>query len=258
MSGADSRISPESGSQPTLPTERAVRVRALFDRIAWRYDFINDLQSAGLHRLWKRRVAQLAAVGPGHRVLDVCCGTGDVARELARTGAEVVAVDFSEQMLNVARRRSRRWGPWAGRITFLWADALCLPFEERAFDAVTIAYGLRNLADWRAGLRELLRVTRPGGRLVILEFGIPNRLWWRRVYYGYLRWFVPFWGWCFAGDRAAYAYILNSLVAYPGQHGVAKVLNEMGCREVQVYNLIGGAMSLHRAIKGAAERLQPN
>lgn len=232
------------------PDDRPARVRALFDAIARRYDLINDLQSVGLHRRWKRRMVQLAGAGPGTRALDVCCGTGDVARYLALAGAEVVAVDFSEAMLEVARRRSQHWGGMAGRVRFLWADALHLPFADDAFDAVTIAYGLRNLADWRAGLQELLRVTRPGGRLVILDFGKPDQPWWRSVYFGYLRWMVPFWGWCVAGDRAAYAYILESLKSYPAQQGITKALGELGCAMVEWVNLLGGAMSLHRAIKG--------
>lgn len=235
----------EAGPEP----DRATRVRRLFDAIARRYDRINDLQSAGLHRLWKRRVVKLAGVGPGDRVLDVCCGTGDVAMRLARAGAEVTAVDFSEAMLAVARQRARRWRGVAGRVRFLQADAMRLPFADDAFDAVTIAYGLRNLADWRAGLRELIRVTRPGGRVVILDFGKPGCGWWRRLYFGYLRWIVPLWGSWVAGDRSAYAYILESLEAYPAQPGVARALHELGCEPVEVINLLGGAMSLHRGIK---------
>lgn len=229
--------------------DRARRVRALFDAIARRYDLINDLQSAGLHRLWKRRMVRLAGVGPGDRALDVCCGTGDVTRRLARSGAEVVGVDFSEAMLEVARARARRWGTAGERVRFLQADAMHLPFAEETFDAVTVAYGLRNLADWREGLRELVRVTRPGGRVVILDFGKPERSWWRRLYFGYLRWVVPLWGAWVAGDRAAYAYILESLEAYPAQRGVERALRELGCDPVEVINLMGGAMSLHRAVK---------
>ncbi|GIX50610.1 MAG: demethylmenaquinone methyltransferase [Limisphaera sp.] len=226
-----------------------MRVRALFERIARRYDLINDLQSVGLHRLWKRRLVRLAAVGPGDRVLDVCCGTGDVALRLARCGAEVVGVDFSGAMLEVARRRARRRRTVADCIRWIQADAMDLPFPDAAFDAVTIAYGLRNLADWRAGLRELIRVTRPGGRVVILDFGKPERDRWRHLYFGYLRWVVPLWGSWVAGDRSAYAYILESLENYPAQPGVTRALQELGCENVEVFNLLGGAMSLHRGIR---------
>lgn len=227
----------------------AERVRALFSAIARRYDLINDLQSAGLHRLWKRTLVRWAAVGPGQRVLDLCCGTGDVALRLAATGAEVVAVDFSPPMLEMARRRATRRGALAARIQFVHGDVLQLPFPDNSFDAVTIAYGLRNLADWQAGLRQMLRVCRPGGRLVILDFGKPAHPGWRRVYFAYLRLVVPLWGQWLAGERAAYAYILESLTSYPAQLGVLQALQDLGCQQVQLRNLLGGAMSLHRALK---------
>lgn len=236
-------------SAPAPPPSRAERVRALFDAIARRYDLINDLQSAGLHRLWKRTMVRWAAVGPGQRALDVCCGTGDVAWRLAATGAEVVALDFSAAMLEIARRRAARRGARAARIQFVHGDALNLPFADNSFDAVTIAYGLRNLADWQEGLRQMLRVCRPGGRLVILDFGKPAHPWWRKIYFGYLRFVVPLWGQWLAGDRAAYAYILESLESYPAQLGVLQALQDLGCQPLEMRNLLGGAMSLHRAIK---------
>ncbi|RME89871.1 MAG: bifunctional demethylmenaquinone methyltransferase/2-methoxy-6-polyprenyl-1,4-benzoquinol methylase UbiE, partial [Verrucomicrobia bacterium] len=193
--------------------QRAARVRDLFGSIARRYDLLNDLQSFGLHRWWKRRLVREARPAPGRRLLDVCCGTGDVALRLARAGAEVTGLDFSEPMLAVARRRA---DPGL-RVEFVQGDALALPFEDGRFDAVTIAYGLRNLADPQAGLREMARVTRPGGRLLILDFGKPARPWWRGLYFAYLRLAVPMLGRLFSGDREAYAYILESLRHYPAQ-----------------------------------------
>jgi demethylmenaquinone methyltransferase/2-methoxy-6-polyprenyl-1,4-benzoquinol methylase len=230
--------------------QRAARVGDLFGAIAPRYDLLNDLQSFGLHRLWKRRVVRCADARSGRRVLDVCCGTGDVSLALARTGAEVVGLDFSEPMLAVARKRV----PGGGQVTFVQGDALKLPFESGAFDAVTISYGLRNLADIPAGLAEMLRVLRSGGRLVILDFGKPGNAFWRAAYFGYLRVVVPVLGRFVSGNRQAYAYILESLKHYPAQAGISGMLNSLSIESLEVRNLLGGIMSIHGATKagGAA------
>jgi demethylmenaquinone methyltransferase/2-methoxy-6-polyprenyl-1,4-benzoquinol methylase len=214
-------------------TRRAERVRTLFDRIASRYDLINDLQSVGLHRLWKRRLIRLATRSPdgpslspgsdpgptvatwgeGLRerdlALDVCCGTGDIACSLAAHGARVVGLDFSAPMLAIAQQRVRSESQ-PDRVHLVRGDALRLPFPENRFGVVTIGYGLRNLASCEDGLRELLRVLRPGGRLLILDFGKPDNAVWRSVYFGYLRVVVPLFGLLFCGDYQAYAYILES------------------------------------------------
>ena len=229
---------------------RAQRVNDLFATIAPRYDLINDLQSFGLHRAWKRRLIQLAEVRPGAEALDVCCGTGDVAFALANAGAKVTGCDFSEPMLQVARerllnRRNRR----EEILTFLQADALHLPLPPNTFDIVTIAYGLRNLADFRAGLTEMLRVLKPGGKLLILDFGKPDFAPWRALYFAYLKLFVPLFGKIFCGNSATHAYILESLKKYPAQRGIAALLTELGCREVRIENLLGGVMSINTAVK---------
>lgn len=226
--------------------QRAGKVRELFGAIAWRYDLLNDLQSLGLHRLWKCRLACLARLGPGQRALDVCCGTGDVTLALARTGARVTGLDFSPEMLAVARRRARTV---TAAVEFVQGDALALPFADGSFDAVTISYGLRNLADFRAGLAEMARVLRRGGRLVVLDFGKPANGLWRALYFAYLRWVVPAFGRVFAGRAEAYAYILESLRHYPDQAGVAALFNEVGLKHVRVINLLGGAMAIHVAEK---------
>ena len=227
--------------------ERADRVRTLFNRIASRYDLINDLQSFGLHRYWKRRLLDLAEVKPGILALDVCCGTGDIAEALAAAGARSAGCDFSSAMLNVAKARKRN-------IPYLQADALKLPFSDAQFETVTIGYGLRNLADFRQGIFELLRVLTPGGRLLILDFGKPRNPVWRAIYFAYLRLVVPIFGLLFCGDPAAYSYILESLRNYPAQDGVSALLNELGCRRVEVYNFLGGIMSIHRAARPASLR----
>lgn len=229
---------------------RAEKVGDLFAAIAPRYDLLNDLQSFGLHRRWKRRLAQLAAVGPGQRALDLCCGTGDVTFLLARTGAAVVGLDFSDAMLRIARARLNV-PELQSRVQFVQGDALHVPFPDAHFDAVTMAYGLRNLSDWEAGLAEMRRVAKPGGRLLVLDFGKPDRPLWRQLYFAYLRWVVPVLGRLFCGDAAAYAYILESLRAYPAQHGVAARMREMGCAEVRVVSLLGGVMTINAALNSA-------
>ena len=237
--------------------QRAARVHDLFSRIAPRYDLINDLQSFGLHRYWKRRVVRLARPQPGQRALDLCCGTGDLALAIARRGAQVAGLDFSEQMLAAAERRH------GSRITnhapppprFVRGDAQHVPFLDNSFDIVTVGYGLRNLASWETGLREMQRVANPGGCLVVLEFGKPDNALWRSLYFGYLKLFVPWLGRIFCGSFGAYAYILESLKHYPAQHAVAARMRELGLTNVKVVSLLGGAMSINYGQKrGLSER----
>lgn len=234
--------------------QRAARVNDLFAAIAPRYDLINDLQSFGLHRWWKRRLVKLANPGPCTPALDLCCGTGDVAFTLAARGAVVTGLDFSAPMLAVARRRgdaTARENPQpTGRVTeFLQGDAQKIPFPDASFDIVTVSYGLRNLASWEAGLREMWRVARPGGRLLVLDFGKPDNALWRSLYFAYLRLFVPLFGRIFCGDSQTHAYILESLKHYPAQHGVAAKMRELGCRDVRIVPLLGGVMTINYGVK---------
>jgi demethylmenaquinone methyltransferase/2-methoxy-6-polyprenyl-1,4-benzoquinol methylase len=222
--------------------ERGVKVRELFDRIANRYDLINDLQSFGLHRFWKAELIRIARVKRGETALDVCAGTGDIAIRLAGKGARVTGCDFSEAMLQRARERSPA-------LEWVAADALALPFAANSFDLVTMGYGLRNLADFELGIREMMRVARPGGRLLILEFAKPRNRLWRWIYFGYLRMLVPLLGLLCCGDLAAYLYILESLHRYPGQEGIERLLRENQSRNVRTRNFLGGVMSIHYAEK---------
>src|SRR5215218_7564346 len=167
-------------TQTSLPNresgEFAGQVRSMFDRIAGVYDLMNTAMTAGMHHRWRERAADLTELAPGGAALDVCCGTGDLALELAsRVGAEgtVVGCDFSERMLDLARGKASRRD--ASNVRFEWADALDLPYPDGSFDAATVGFGARNLADLDRGLRELARVVRPGGRLVILEITQPRR-----------------------------------------------------------------------------------
>jgi len=243
---------------------RAAKVNALFARIARRYDLINDLQSFGLHRGWKRRVANLARVAPGDRALDLCCGTGDIAFALAHCGADVTGLDFNPQMLEVATARARKAeggarqardkeqdpnspAPRSATRTprFLPGDAQQAPFAENTFDIVTVGYGLRNLVSWERGLEEMRRVARPGARLIVLDFGKPSNAAWRAIYFAHLKMSVPLIGLLFCGDASAYAYILESLKHYPAQLIVAAKMRELKLANVRVINLLGGAMAIN-------------
>lgn len=224
--------------------QRGEKVNDLFARVAPRYDLINDLQSFGLHRVWKRRFVKMAGVRAGERALDVCCGTGDIAFALARAGAQVNAVDFSEAMLQVAAQRSGGSNP-----QFQRGDAMQLAFEDGIFDVVTVGYGLRNLSNWETGLREMHRVAKPGARLLVLDFGKPDNAVLRSLYFAYLRVVVPVFGKLFCGDSATHAYILESLRRYPAQRGVAEAMQRLGCRDVRIVNLMGGAMSINCGVK---------
>ena len=236
--------------------QRAEKVNDLFDAIAPRYDLINDLQSLGLHRWWKQKLVKLARTQPGDRALDLCCGTGDVSFALARAGAEVTGLDFSGPMLAVAEGRKlkiknekiKNSDPLAAP-RFLQGDAQHAPFPDAHFEVVTISYGLRNLASFDAALLEMWRLTKPGGRLLVLDFGKPDNATWRSLYFAYLRWFVPVLGKIFCGDPETHAYILESLKNYPAQLGVAAKMEELGCRDPQIHNLLGGMMSINVGIR---------
>jgi len=234
--------------------QRAAKVNDLFARIARRYDFLNDLQSFGLHRLWKRRVIKLAQIKNGDRALDLCCGTGDISFALARSGAETTGLDFSAQMLEVAQNRSQKSearnqnkNPQSEirNPQFLQGDAQQLPFSENSFDIVTVGYGLRNLTNWERGLDEMFRVAKPGARLIVLDFGKPANALWRGLYFTHLKMSVPLMGWLFCGDASAYAYILESLKHYPAQLAVAEKMRALKLKNVRVINLLGGAMAIN-------------
>jgi demethylmenaquinone methyltransferase/2-methoxy-6-polyprenyl-1,4-benzoquinol methylase len=223
--------------------QRAAKVSELFARIARRYDLLNDLQSFGLHRSWKRRVLDLAKAAPGTRALDLCCGTGDIAFALARRGAETTGLDFSAEMLAVAAQRHLK--SQISNLNFLQGDAQEIPFPDGSFDIVTIGYGLRNLTSWERGLDEMHRVARPGARLIVLDFGRPSNALWRLVYFTHLQLSVPLIGLLFCGSASAYAYILESLKHYPAQLAVEEKMGSLKMKNVRVINLLGGAMAIN-------------
>ena len=228
-------------------SQRAAKVHDLFGGIAGRYDLMNDVQSFGLHRVWKQRLVRLANPKTGTRALDLCCGTGDIALALARRGAEVIGLDFSEPMLAVARLKNSKFQIQNSK--FIQGDAQQIPFPDNSFEIVTVGYGLRNLASLETGLREMQRVARPGGRLLALDFGKPDNALWRSIYFGYMRFCIPMLGGIFCGNLAAYAYILESLKHYPAQRGVAEKMAALGLKNVRIINLLGGIMSINTAEK---------
>jgi demethylmenaquinone methyltransferase/2-methoxy-6-polyprenyl-1,4-benzoquinol methylase len=215
----------------------------MFDRIARVYDRMNSVMTAGMHHRWRARAADLAGVGPGSRALDVATGTGDLAVELASRGASVTGLDFSEAMLDLARAK-------APGIEFVQGNALELPFADGEFDAVTVGFGARNFADLERGLGELGRVTRPGGRVVILEITTPQkpplswffRLWFDRV--------VPRLG-RVAGDSDAYSYLPSSVRRFPGPEELARLLAAAGLVDVRWVLTAGGIIAIHAGTRRA-------
>jgi demethylmenaquinone methyltransferase / 2-methoxy-6-polyprenyl-1,4-benzoquinol methylase len=254
--------------------QRAPRVREMFSRIAWKYDLVNDVMSFGLHRRWKRQTAELAVSGAAGtrapRVLDLCCGSGDVCFLAEDLGARsVVGVDFTLPMLAVARERRRSAGRGRGdggethegghrgpvaeerKPGFVQADALALPFADGTFDALTISYGLRNIADLDAAMREMRRVLAPGGRAVVLDFGKPDNALAGAAYRAFLRALMPAVGWLFHGDPETYLYIPASLERFPAQRGVEKMMREAGFANVRYENRLLGTMGINVGEAGA-------
>lgn len=245
-------MDPDIRPKPTRESARfPEQVNRMFDRIAGRYDLLNTLMTAGLHHGWRKRAAERAELAPGAVALDVCCGTGDLALELAgrvSPGGRVIGCDFSEAMLDLAREKAARRG--AAPVRFEWADALRLPYDDGRFDAVTVGFGLRNLSDLDAGLREMHRVLRPGGRLVILEITQPSRpplstfyrLWFDRA--------VPVLG-ALAGDPDAYSYLPESVRSFPPPRGLAGKLDAAGLERIRWTVLAGGIIAIHSGVAPA-------
>lgn len=217
----------------------------MFDEVAPRYDRTNAVLSLGLDRGWRTAVRDALALRPGELVLDLAAGTATSSAALARTGARVVGCDFSLGMLRVGRRAGHPG------VDLVAGDALRLPFAESSFDAVTISFGLRNTADPDQALRELLRVTRPGGRLVVCEFSRPTWPPFRTVYTEYLMRALPAVARRVSSDPAAYEYLAESIRAWPGQAQLARRLQEAGWAAVGWRDLTGGIVALHRGIRPA-------
>jgi demethylmenaquinone methyltransferase / 2-methoxy-6-polyprenyl-1,4-benzoquinol methylase len=219
-------------------------VAAMFDDVAARYDLTNDVLSLGQTRLWRRAVARAVDAQPGERVLDLAAGTGTSSLPFTQAGAYTVPCDFSTGMLGEGRRRH----PW---MPFTAGDATKLPFRDGVFDAVTISFGLRNVQDTDAALREMLRVTRPGGKVVICEFSHPTWAPFRTVYSEYLMRALPQVAEAVSSNPDAYVYLAESIRAWPDQPGLAGRLQRAGWQRVAWRNLSGGIVALHRGFRPA-------
>ena len=234
------------GYQKVSPEEKTARVRGVFDSVAGSYDLMNDLMSGGMHRLWKRFALLQTGLRPGQRALDVASGTGDLGAGLARqVGKEGLAVltDVNREMLARGRDRLIDRG-LAANVVFAIANAECLPFPDRSFDCVTIAFGLRNVTDKPAALASMRRVLRPGGRLLVLEFSKP-RPEIRGAYDAYSFNVLPRLGGIVAGDAASYRYLAESIRMHPDQETLAAMMRDAGFDDARWHNLAGGIVALH-------------
>ena len=252
MSKADTSADSTHFGYKTVPSEdKAGLVRDVFDSVASRYDIMNDLMSGGLHRLWKRHTVDQAAVRPGHHVLDLAGGTGDLALKFTRQvgpDGHVVLADINAAMLEQGRRRLVDAGA-AGNYSIAQVNAEVLPFDDKTFDRITIAFGLRNVTDKDAALRSMRRVLKPGGKALILEFSQPAKAL-KPAYDLYSFKVLPVIGKLVAQDEDSYQYLAESIRMHPDQQALRQIiLDQGGFDEVEVHNLSGGIVALHRAFK---------
>jgi demethylmenaquinone methyltransferase / 2-methoxy-6-polyprenyl-1,4-benzoquinol methylase len=225
------------------------QVQSMFDRVADRYDLLNSLMSAGLHHRWRERAVDVAAPAAGASILDVCCGTGDLTLELAgraSPGGQIVGCDFSEPMLDLAREKAAERG--AADVRFEWADALSLPYDDGRFDVMTVGFGLRNFADWDRGLREMARVLKPGGKLVILEFTKPTRPPFSTFYSLWFDRLAPILG-RLSDNPEAYAYLTESLRTFPGPRELAQRMDAAELERIRYKILAGGIVAIHSGVR---------
>ncbi|MCB2156228.1 bifunctional demethylmenaquinone methyltransferase/2-methoxy-6-polyprenyl-1,4-benzoquinol methylase UbiE [bacterium] len=229
-----------------MPSKDPARIQSMFGRIAPTYDLLNHALSMNIDQAWRRYTTRKALRASDRRVLDLACGTGDLAitlRKHADPEAEVIGADFCMPMLKIADRKAP--------LSFVQADGLCLPFADASFDLVTIAFGLRNMADPKAGIREMGRVIRPGGRLAILEFTTPQNAVFKGLYLAYFKHILPFAGNLVSGSRA-YRYLTDSVLEWPGRPELARWIRAEGFSRVRHRQLTFGIAALHIAEKEKA------
>jgi demethylmenaquinone methyltransferase/2-methoxy-6-polyprenyl-1,4-benzoquinol methylase len=239
------------GYQKVNPDEKAGMVANVFHSVAGRYDLMNDLMSAGIHRVWKRFTIEVSAVRPGQRVLDIAGGTGDLTArfsELVGAEGEVVLADINDSMLRVGRDKLIDSGRH-GNIEYVQADAEALPFPDDYFDVVSIAFGLRNVTDKDRALRSMHRVLKPGGRLLILEFSKPGNPLLSRAYDTYSFRVLPVLGKLVAGDSDSYQYLAESIRMHPDQETLVDMMESAGFVRCEFFNMTGGIVALHRGVK---------
>lgn len=225
-----------------LPKDRET-ISAMFDSIAESYDKLNHILSFGLDRMWRKKLVGEVVGNGAKKVLDVACGSGDVAIALYNAGMEVTGVDISGKMLNVARKKSPE------KIEYMYGDASELPFKEESFDCITIAYGIRNFDKLDKCMKEFYRIVKKGGSIQILEFGIPDNAVWRAIYSFYFKNILPVIGRSISGNKSAYQYLPESSFSFPYGKEFCKVLSKGGFRETRYKPLTGGVSFLYAGKK---------
>ena len=226
-------------------------MRGVFDSVASRYDLMNDLMSAGIHRLWKRFTIELSAVRPGHTVLDIAGGTGDLAAKFSRLvgdDGKVLLADINDSMLKVGRDRLLDSGA-VGNLHMVQCDAQMLPFPDASIDCITIAFGLRNVTDKDMALRSMERILKPGGRLLVLEFSKPVSPMLGKIYDTYSFRILPMMGQLIANDADSYRYLAESIRKHPDQDTLLGMMEDAGLVNCEYHNMTGGIVAVHRGIK---------
>lgn len=239
------------GYREVPANEKATLVANVFRSVAPKYDLMNDLMSFGLHRIWKKFTIAQAALRPGHIVLDVASGTGDLAKAFAKIvgmNGKVIMTDINEAMLQVGRERLEDAG-MMGNLEFVLADAENLPFLDNHFDCITIAFGLRNVTDKSAALRSMYRILKPGGKLLVLEFSRPSSPLIEKCYDFYSFNVIPKLGAAITKDGPSYQYLVESIRMHPDQETLKAMMLEANFEEVDYYNLNGGIVALHKGYK---------
>ncbi len=241
---------PSANDRPQAEIEHARAVRDMFSGIASKYDFLNHFLSVNIDKRWRRRVSRLLSDiidNPDSKVLDVACGTGDLALELKSAGrAKIYGTDFCRPMLTIAKEKTKNRSE---EIPYFEADGMNLSFAGETFDAVTIAFGLRNFSNWEAGLIELKRILKTGAKLVILEFSTPPVPGFRQAFRFYFSSILPRIGGVVSGSRGAYEYLPDSVSRFPDQSQLASMMRQIGFSDVRYKNLTGGIVAIHTGIK---------
>lgn len=239
------------GFEQVAYDDKVNKVAGVFHSVASKYDVMNDLMSFGIHRVWKRYTVEMSGVRQGHHVLDLAGGTGDLAAKFARIVGQqgsVTVADINDSMLKVGRERLLDKGI-AGNLQYVQANAECLPFPDNHFDAITIAFGLRNVTDKDAALRSMYRVLKPGAPLLVLEFSKPESALLSKVYDTYSFKLLPFMGKVIANDADSYRYLAESIRMHPDQETLKTMMMAAGFEKCEYFNLTGGVVALHRGYK---------
>lgn len=250
-SASESSQKTHFGFEEVRTEDKADRVAGVFHSVASKYDLMNDLMSGGVHRLWKRFTIEVSGVRPGHKVLDIAGGTGDLAYKFSKLvgdNGQVVLSDINSSMLNVGRDRLIDRGV-NSNVQYAQLDAQFLPFADNTFDCVTIAFGLRNVTDKDLALRSILRVLKPGGRLLVLEFSKPQNSLLEKVYDQYSFRLLPLMGKLITNDADSYRYLAESIRMHPDQETLKSMMSEAGFANAEFYNMTGGVVALHKGIK---------